>query len=163
MTDNSTVVTWLVIIGVCSLMQTLLILVLLAAAWKRWKRAEQAIEAFQRDQLAPAMAKIDQLAAEVQEVMGRVRRVDDQVRGALAGATDVVSGLARHATHRVWPVLGIINGLRAAATSMFTRRQPASPPSPQPRPSASRQSTPRQDDREDEARFVYEGGTRYAR
>jgi len=161
MTDNTTIVTWLVIIGVCSLMQTLLTLVLLGAAWKRWRRAEEAIEAFQRDQLAPALAKIDHIAAEVQEVIGRVRRVDDQVRGALAGASDVVSGLARQATHRVWPVLGVINGLRAAASSMFTRRTSQSR-QPPPRPQ-TQQSTPRRDDRDDEARFVYEGGTRYAR
>ena len=179
MTDNTAVVTWLVIIGICSLTQTLLTLVLLGTAWRRWKQAEEAIEAFKRDHLAPAMEKIDHLSVEVQEVIGRVRRVDDQVRGVLTGASTAVSGLARHATHRAWPVLGVLNGLRAAASVLLRPKpathqaaspQPASHPSryatPQPPPSrqpVARPSTTRRDDRDDEARFVYEGGTQHAR
>jgi hypothetical protein len=145
MTDSATV--WLAIIAICSLVQTLLVLGFLALAWHRWRKAIEAFDKLQV-QLAPTLLKLDRVADEVVEAIGRLRHMDDQVRDAFSGATHAVAEIGRHVRHRAWPLLGAINAVRAVASALAPRK-PAVPRRP--------------DDRDDESRFVYEGGTRYAR
>jgi hypothetical protein len=147
MTDSTTIVTWLTIIGICSLVQTLLTVALMGVVWQRWRKAIDAFESFRRDHLGPTLEKVDRAVDEVEEIIERLRRVDDQVRDVVSGATQAVGVLSRHMRHRVWPILGAINAARAIVSALAPRKP----------------ALRRPDDRDEEARFVYEGGTRYAR
>jgi len=148
MADNTTIVTWLMIIGICSLVQTLLTLALMGIVWQRWRKATEAFETFRRDHLGPVLVKIDHAADELEEIIRRLRHADDQVRDVVSGASHAVTELGRHVRHRAWPIFGAISAVRAVASAFAPRK-------PKLREEA--------DDRNDEARFVYEGGPKYAR
>jgi hypothetical protein len=115
MADNSAVLTWLVLIGISSLTQTIVLLVVLAVVWRRVKAAEARINAVERDVVAPAMARLELTLRDLQDAADRVRRADEKVRQWAARGADAVSLVASQASGQMRPILGFVKGLRAAA------------------------------------------------
>lgn len=115
MTDNPAMLTWLVIIGVSSLTQTVVLLGVLAVVWRRMKAAEARIHAVEREVIAPALARVELTLRDLQDAAGRLRRADDTVREWVARGADVVSIAVSLAESHARPVLGVAKGIRAAA------------------------------------------------
>lgn len=115
MADNSAALTWLVIIAISSLTQTLVLLGVLAVVWRRMKAAEARVHAIERDVVAPALARVELTLRDLQDAAARLRRADDTVREWLSRGADVVSLAVSQAETRVRPVLGLVKGVRAAA------------------------------------------------
>ncbi|MEO8480927.1 MAG: hypothetical protein ABI634_01885 [Acidobacteriota bacterium] len=115
MTDNSATLTWLVIIGICSLTQTLVLIGVLAVVWRRMQAAEARIHAVERDIIAPTLARVELTLRDLQDAAERLRSADDAVREWVARGKDVVSLAVSQAETHVRPVLGLVKGMRAAA------------------------------------------------
>ncbi len=115
MADNSATLTWLVIIGLCSVTQTAVLIGVLAVVWRRMKAAEARVHAIERDVLAPALARLELTLRDLQDAAERLRRADETVREWVARSKDVVSLVVNQAEAHMRPVLGLVKGVRAAA------------------------------------------------
>jgi len=147
MGTDTTVVAWLVVIGICSLMQLVATVVLAGIVWRRWHQVEDVLREL-RAEVSPRAARFDRVISDVEEIIGRLRRVDDQVRHSLDGAASALTEVGRHVRARFWPLVGALSAVRAIVSTV-THRKAA--------------SYPRLQDRDDQARFVYEGGTGHVR
>jgi len=115
MAENPATLTWLVIIGVSSLTQTIVLLGALAVVWRRMKAVEGRIHAVERDMVAPALARLELTLRDLQDAADRLRRADETVRRWASRGADAVSIALSGAEMRARPVLGIVKGVRAAA------------------------------------------------
>jgi hypothetical protein len=115
MADNSATLTWLIIIGISSLTQTIVLLGVLAVVWRRMKAAEARIHAVEREVIAPALARVELTLRDLQDAADRLRRADETVREWAARGADVMSIAVSRAESHVRPVLGVVRGIRAAA------------------------------------------------
>jgi hypothetical protein len=119
--------TWLAVMAIAIVVQTLLMIGIAAVAWQAMGKAAEALQALETRHLVPLGARVSEVSArvtevadDVQEVIGRVRRADDAVRAHVAG----------HAIGaKVWPVVGLSRAV-GAAFKAFTSRGSTSPSSP---------------------------------
>jgi hypothetical protein len=127
-TDLDTTNTWLAVLAITSVVQTLLLLGIAAVAWHAVRKASAAAEQLERRHLAPlservreVSTRVTEVAGYVQEVMTRVRRADDAVRAQL-GRLDTAAHVAGHALGaRVWPVVGLSRAVAAAVRALSSR------------------------------------------
>ena len=128
--------TWLAVMAIAIVVQTLLMIGFAYVAWQALGKAADALKALEARHLAPLGARltevstrVTEVADDVQEVIGRVRRADDAVRAQL-GRLDNVAHVAGHAIGtKVWPVVGLSRAVGAAFRA-FTARPSTSPSSP---------------------------------
>jgi hypothetical protein len=133
---------WVGLLAVSSVVQTLLVVVALIAGWRSCERIGRRLDTFEREQLTPAMNDVQRAMFDVRDLVGRVRSVDDHTRVLLSGATAGAGVMLARARTGVWPAVALARGLQAALATFSARR-------------ARRDAK----DRNDEARFVYEGGS----
>jgi hypothetical protein len=128
--------TWLAVMAIAMVVQTLLLIGIAVVAWQATQKASQALQEFEAKHLAPLSAKVTEVsnrvtavADDVQEVITRVRRADDAVR-AQFGRLDSAANLAGHAIGaKVWPVLGLSRAVGAAFRAFTSRTStPSSSP-----------------------------------
>ena len=128
--------TWLAVMAIAIVVQTLLMIGIAVVAWQALGRATDAMKELEARHLAPLSARLTavstrvaEVADDVQEVIGRVRRADDAVRAQL----DRLDGVAHVAGHaigaKVWPVVGLSRAVGAAFRA-FTARPSTRPSSP---------------------------------
>ena len=128
--------TWLAVMAIAIVVQTLLMIGVAVVAWQALGKATAALKELEARHLAPlsarvtaVSARVTQVADDVQEVIGRVRRADDAVRAQL-DRLDNVAHVAGHAIGaKVWPVVGLSRAV-GAAFKAFTSRGTTSPSSP---------------------------------
>lgn len=144
MPDLSTTNMWLAILAVATVIQVLMLLGGAIVIARVVARANAAAETVER-QVRPLTMEAQALVADLREVAARVKRVDDEMHAAahragerLTKATETIGYAGRMVTNRTWPVLGIIRAAQAVVSNMKTRGS-------------------RKRDRDDEARFAYEG------
>jgi uncharacterized protein YoxC len=138
--------TWLTVIAIAVIVQTLLMLGVAVIAWQTMQRTASMLEQLEAKHLSPLSARVTAVADDVQEVISRVRRADDAVRAQLT-RIDSVAHVAGHALgsaghaigSKVWPVVGLSRAVTAALRAFASR--PSTVPSPEP-PRAAR-VTPR--------------------
>jgi hypothetical protein len=122
---------WLAVLTVTVVVQTLLMIGAAIAAWRAIHHATEAVDRLERQYVAPLTAKVQAVTDDVQEVITRVRRADDEVRAQI-GRLDGLAHLAGHAIGaRVWPVVGLSRAVLAAARTLSSRsstRTPSDPP-----------------------------------
>jgi ABC-type transporter Mla subunit MlaD len=131
--DLDTTNTWLAIMAVASVVQTLLLMGIAAAAWQAVRKASAALEQVEARHLAPltervqqVSTRVNQVADDVQEVITRVRRADDAVRAQL-GRLDSAAHVAGQAIgSKVWPVVGLSRAVAAAVRAFSSRPSSAS-------------------------------------
>jgi hypothetical protein len=111
---------WLAILAIVSLIEFLLICAAGVLAYKMYARAMTMIETVERVHIAPLIARVDEVLDEVQEITGKVRYAQDSVSHAFQSAAGAGSLIAGAVKARSWPVIGLINGLRSAASAMLT-------------------------------------------
>jgi hypothetical protein len=117
MTDT-TASAWLAVIALSVLTQTLLFVGAAILLYRRLTAAERRLHVLERDSLVPLLAKIELALGDAQETLARVRRADDDARGALGHVTRAASELLRRAHSRAWPVWGMVEGARAAVHAL---------------------------------------------
>jgi hypothetical protein len=128
--------TWLAVMAIAVIVQTLLMIGIAVMAWQATQKASQALRELEARHLMPLGAKVTEVSArvtavadDVQDVIARVRRADDAVRAQL-GRLDSAAHLAGHAIGaKVWPVVGLSRAVGAALRA-FTSRTPTPPSSP---------------------------------
>jgi hypothetical protein len=135
-TDLDTTNTWLAVMAITIVVQTLLMFGIAVAAWQAVRKASAAFEQVEARHLAPLSERVQQVstrvnavADDVQDVITRVRRADDAVRAQL-GRFDSVAHVAGQAIgSKVWPVVGLSRAVAAAVRAFSSRPSSASEPS----------------------------------
>ena len=147
--DLGTTNTWLAVIAIASLVQSLVIIGLLVAMFRLYRKTESAITDLKRDYVEPLATRANKVIGEVEDAIARFRAIDDRVSGALHRTEDRLSAVAGVARRRFWPVVGVLRGVRAIAHAIADRR---------------RQSMALVNlDQDAQQRFSYEGGMSHAR
>ena len=134
-TSLDTTNTWLAVMAIAIVVQTLLMIGVAVVAWQALGKATDAMKELETRHLAPlsarltaVSARVTEVADDVQEVIGRVRRADDAVRTQL-DRLDTAAHVAGHAIGaRVWPVVGLSRAVGAAFRA-FTARPSTRPSS----------------------------------
>jgi hypothetical protein len=131
--------TWLAVMAIAIVVQTLLMIGIAVVAWQALGKATDAMKELEARHLAPLSARlaavstrVTEVADDVQEVIGRVRRADDAVRAQL-DRLDSAAHVAGHAIGaRVWPVVGLSRAVGAALRAFRARAstRPSSPGTP---------------------------------
>ena len=130
-TNLDTTNTWLAVMAIAIVVQTLLMIGMAAGAYVAVRRASEALQRVEDRHLAPISARVNAVADDVQEVITRVRRADDGVRAGLA-RLDTAAHVAGHALGaKMWPVVGLTRAVTAAVRSFASRSSgPSSPADP---------------------------------
>lgn len=134
-TSLDTTNTWLAVMAIAIIVQTLLMIGLAVIAVRAFGMATEAVKALEAKHLAPlserltaVTTRVTEVADDVQEVIGRVRRADDAVRAQL-DRLDSAAHVAGHAIGaKVWPVVGLSRAVGAAFRA-FTARPSTRPSS----------------------------------
>jgi ElaB/YqjD/DUF883 family membrane-anchored ribosome-binding protein len=105
---------WLAVIAVATLLQLGCTLAVLIGAWRFYDRADRALE---------------ELQANVRDVVHRVRTADDAVRNAVRKTSQAAALLATVTRRRAWPVIGLARAVGIAASTLFRSRKPSPPAS----------------------------------
>jgi hypothetical protein len=164
--DLGTTNVWLAVIAISSVVQLLIVIAMLVGAWRFYRRIETTVDRITREHIAPVSARAHQVIDDVEDVMARVRSLDDGMRKTWSRVGDGVSLATSTVRGRLWPVVGIMRGLKAGLAALG--RPPAASSgrtSNRPRATVTKLS-PRDRDASDveaEQRFAYEGGTSHAR
>ena len=120
--------TWLAILTVAVVIQTLLMLGAAIAGFVAIRRTTETVERLEHQYLSPLTSKVHAVTDDVQEVITRVRRADDAVRAQI-GRLDGLAHVAGHAIGaRVWPVVGLSRAVLAAVRTLSSRSSTPSPP-----------------------------------
>jgi hypothetical protein len=128
-TSLDTTNTWLAVMTIAIVVQTLLMIGITVAAWRAVGTATEVVKDLEARHLVPLSARVTAVADDVQEVMARVRRADDTVRAQL-GRLDSAAHVAGHAlSAKAWPVIGLSRAV-GAAVKAFTSRGSTRPSSP---------------------------------
>src|SRR5262245_47562625 len=114
MSDPGNLTTWVAIIAIATGLQTLLLLSAGLGVFLAYRRLTAQIDAIKQEYVAPLSARAHAAIDNVQELVDRVRRVDDQVRETLHRTTERASRVAGKV---LWPVIGLNRGIWAAVTS----------------------------------------------
>jgi hypothetical protein len=120
--------TWLAVMAIAIVVQTLLMIGIAVVAWQALGKATEALKDLEARHLAPLSARVSAVSArvtevadDVQEVIGRVRRADDAVRAQL-DRFDTAAHVAGHAIgSKVWPVVGLSRAVGAALRAFAAR------------------------------------------
>jgi hypothetical protein len=130
-TNLDTTNTWLAVMAIAVVVQTLLMIGVAVGAYVAVRRTGEALQRLEDRHLAPISARVAAVADDMQEVITRVRRADDGVRAGIA-RLDTAAHVAGHAIGvKMWPVLGLTRAVTAAVRSFAARSStPSSPVDP---------------------------------
>jgi hypothetical protein len=127
--------TWLAVMAIAIVVQTLLMMGIAVMAWQATQQASLALREFETRHVGPlgarvaeVSARVTEVADDVQEVIGRVRRADDAVRAQLNRFDSVAHVAGQAVGARVWPVVGLSRAV-GAAVKAFTSRPSTTPSS----------------------------------
>ena len=148
--DISTTNVWLSVIAIATVIQVLGLVVAVIVVARFMKRASATIETVER-QVQPVVARATASLDDAKDLIERLKRTQEvlhQSAERVLHATESISEGWQHAKDvtrwRMWPVIGLMRGASAAVSALTSK-------------SAGRRRTSQ--DRVDEDRFVYEGGT----
>ena len=104
---------WLAVIAVVSLLQLAIVIAVLVGAMRFYRKTA---------------GVLDEVRTEVREAVDRVRRADDAVRNVMHKAGAAAGTVALLTRRRAWPLIGIVQAVRAGAGSLFRPRKPPKTP-----------------------------------
>ena len=107
---------WLGILAMISLIQFLMVCAAGIFAYRMYQRAMTTLETVERVHVAPLRARVDAMLDQVQTVVNKVKHTQESVSDAfrhVAGTGTAVAGAVKSKT---WPIVGILQGLKSAAT-----------------------------------------------
>lgn len=121
--DLGTTNLWLTVIAIASIVQLLLVIVGGIAAYRIYRQSVRQIVEFQQQELGPMMRRLSVVLDDASDVLERVKSADDGVRRALDRTSATVQRVAWAAGSRMWPVVGVIRGVRAAIARLAGDRR----------------------------------------
>jgi hypothetical protein len=119
MESLTTTNTWLAILAVVSLIEFLMILAAGFFAYKLYSRVMVTVETVERVHIAPLRARVDGILDEVQLVTNKVKHAQETVTDALRHVTGTGQTVAGAVKSKAWPIIGLIQGLKTAATTVL--------------------------------------------
>jgi hypothetical protein len=111
--------TWLAILAIVSLVEFLMILAAGFFAYRLYTRTIVTLETVERVHIAPLRARVDDILDEVQTVTSKVKYAQDAVTDALRNVSGTGHIVADAVKARTWPIIGIFQGLKSAATTVL--------------------------------------------
>ena len=129
MIDISPLTTWVAIIAIASVLQSLLLLGGALMVWRSIKQGQDALERIERQHLVPLMARVNDTIGDVRDVTARVRQIDDDVRRTLTTSTERALDTAARVKSTAWPALALGRAVHDAVSSFRRRRSPGRPSS----------------------------------
>jgi hypothetical protein len=109
---------WLAILAIVSLLEFLMICAAGLLAYKAYRQLTAIVENVERTHVAPLRARVDAMLDEVQMMLDKVKHGQAAVSDALRHITGAGSTIAGTVKSKTWPIAGIINGIRVAATTL---------------------------------------------
>ena len=107
---------WLGILAVIALIQFLMLCAAGLLAYRMYSKAMNTLETIERVHVAPLRARADAMLDQVQTVVDKVRHTQESVSDAFRHVTGTGSVVAGAVKSKAWPILGIIQGLKSAAS-----------------------------------------------
>jgi hypothetical protein len=127
MTDANLATTNL-LLGIVAIVSVLQFGIIVAGGYvmhRRWQKLTKRLDEFERHQVAPLVAKVHQTADDFKSVLDRVNTQLEAVERSMAWLhtrAEQTGRLVRHELFRkVWPVIGLARGVRAAMDVMQAR------------------------------------------
>ena len=119
MVDLTTTNLWLGILAIVSLIEFLMICVAGFFAYRVYQKLMVTIETVERVHIAPLHARADSVLDEVQRITDKVRHAQDSVSDALRHVAGTGNAVAWAVKSRTWPILGVLQGLKSAASTVM--------------------------------------------
>lgn len=120
---DGTANTWLAILALSTLVETIVIIGVLVVAVVTMRRVSDQIARLQRDHVEPLAARLHAVADDVHDGIGRLQSADDEIRRVVARSATGAADAVKAARDRIWPAIGVARGV-AAAVSFLARRLP---------------------------------------
>jgi hypothetical protein len=109
---------WLAILAIVSVLEFLMICAAGIFAYRAYRQVMAIVENVERTHVAPLRARVDVMLDDVQMMIDRVKHGQAAVSDALRHITGAGSTIAGTVKSKTWPIAGIINGIRVAATTL---------------------------------------------
>jgi hypothetical protein len=120
------------IMAVVSVLEALLLIGAGIAGFLAYRRVMELVNGLEQRQIAPLMAKVNDILADVKGVTARVsdrtERVDGAIRGTLERVDDTADRVRANVRERASNVVRTIQGVRAAIAAVFARPPRHRPP-----------------------------------
>src|SRR5690242_17966382 len=118
---DSTSNIWLAILAVATVVETTVIIAVLVIMARSMQRLTDQVQRLQRDHLEPIVGRLNAIADDVQDGIGRLRSADDEIRHVVARGVNGTAQAVRLARNQMWPAFGMVRG--AAAVVSFLAKQ----------------------------------------
>lgn len=125
---DTTATTWLAILAISSLIETLVLIAVLVVIARAVSRVSAEVTRLQRDHVEPLIGRVNviadrvsQMADDVQDSIARLRTADDQIRFALARGLDGANSAVRTVQQRLWPAVGAVRAVGAVVSFLSGR------------------------------------------
>jgi hypothetical protein len=116
MENLTTTNVWLGILAVVSLIEFLMLVAAGLLVYKMYTRVMTTLDTVERVHIAPLRARVDGILDEVQVVTNKVKHAQESVADALRHVTGTGSVVAGAVKSKTWPIIGVLQGLKTAAT-----------------------------------------------
>jgi hypothetical protein len=119
---------WLAILAIVSVLEFLMICAAGFMGYKLYREAMTTMEKIERVHIAPVRARVDALLDEVQRITNKVKHAQESVGDALTHVAGTGSYVAETVKAKAWPLVGVLQGLRAAANTIVRNGKKEEPP-----------------------------------
>jgi hypothetical protein len=116
MNDLTTTNVWLAILAIISMIEFLMIAAAGVFAYRAYMQVMTTIQTVERVHIAPLRARVDTLLDEVESITDKLKVAQDSVGQVFAAASGAGSLIADTVRFKSWPVVGILRGIRIAAS-----------------------------------------------
>jgi hypothetical protein len=119
MVDLTTTNVWLGILAIVSLIEFLMICAAGFFGYRLYQKVMVTLDNVEREHLRPLHARADNILDEVQRITDKVRHAQDSVSDALKHVAGTGNAVAWAVKSRTWPILGVLQGLKSAASTVM--------------------------------------------
>jgi len=124
---------WLLgVMAVVSLLEAVALIGAVVMGYRLYSRLMATVKELDERRVAPLMAQVNEILADVKGVTARVHQQTARVDSALTGTIDRVDETAERVKTNlranVNRAIGVVKGIRAAIESLFVRETPPHPP-----------------------------------
>jgi hypothetical protein len=120
---DSSANTWLAILAIATVVETIAIIAVLVMTARMVQRMNDQMQRLQRDHIEPMVTKLSAIADDVQDGIGRLRSADDEIRHVVSRGVNGTAQVVRMARNQMWPAYGVVRGA-AAVVSFLAKRLP---------------------------------------
>jgi hypothetical protein len=119
---------WLAILAIVSLLEFLMIVTAGFLAYRLYSRVAATVETVERVHIAPVRARVDAVIDDVQAITARVKHAQESFGDKVRHAADTGGAVAEAVRAKTWPLVGIVQAIRAAASTVAANGRSDKPP-----------------------------------